>query len=303
MSGAELAHEAEVEDALEIEVVDDTPEEDRHRPAPTKEVERVAEKDDDEELASYSENVQKRMKRLKWEYHEERRAKEAAKREQEEAIRVAQKLADDNKRLAELLSNGEQALVQQAKKRAETEMAAAKAEYQQAYEVGDTAKMIEAQERMTRLTVETRDYERWRPSVRVPETPVVRRPEAPEPDERAKQWGAENPWFNTPGNEEMTALAMGLHEKLVKSGVDPRSEEYFEKIDTTMRKRFPDYFEAEEGRSAPPKKPATVVAPAQRSVKAPRKVQLTATQVALAKRLGITPERYAAQLLKDMDND
>ena len=130
-------------------------------------------------------------------------------------------------------------------------------------------------------------------------------PPAPQPalDPKAEAWKEKNPWFGT--DEEMTALALGLHEKLVRSGVDPRSDDYYDRVNATMRKRFPEAFEdAEEERTQTREaekptrtKPANVVAPVTRS-SAPRQIRLTPTQVALAKKLGLSNEQYARELMK-----
>lgn len=97
----------------------------------------------------------------------------------------------------------------------------------------------------------------------------------------------------------MTSLALGLHEKLVRSGVSPTSDEYYRRIDDTMHKRFPEYFGDTDSLEEKPaqRKPSTVVAPATRST-APKKVRLTKTQLALAKKFKLTPEQYARELLK-----
>ena len=95
-------------------------------------------------------------------------------------------------------------------------------------------------------------------------------------------------------------LALGLHQKLVTSGVDPRSDEYFEQIDARVKSKFPEVFGGTEDKprnGESPKKPAAVAAPATRS-SGPKKVQLTPTQVALAKKFGLTPQQYAAQVAK-----
>jgi len=127
-------------------------------------------------------------------------------------------------------------------------------------------------------------------------------------DQKAEAWRERNTWFGV--DEEMTALALGLHEKLVRSGVDPRSDEYYRRVDERMRKLFPDAFESSDDveeeqtqsteveveKPAPRKKP-NVVAPASRST-APKKVRLTQTQLALARKFGLTPEAYAKELIK-----
>ena len=306
----ELPEENEVEivdsGELEIDIVDDTPPEDRNRPK--KKAESEPEASEDDEISSYGENVQKRIKQIKYEYHEERRAKEEAQRIREEAVAYAQKVQEENNRLRKTLEEGESTLVEQAKGRVEAQINTAKAAYKEAYETGDPDKLIEAQEKLTALQNEKFKVESYKPAKREQETPVP--PAQPaqqqkyEIDDRTKQWASENQWFGK--DEEMTGFAFGVHERLKKNGIDPanpqRVEEYYSAVDEAMRKRFPDKFDEVEVEEAPPRQTGNVVAPANRSAKKPRRVQLTSTQVSLAKRLGVTPEQYAAQLLKEASN-
>jgi hypothetical protein len=131
---------------------------------------------------------------------------------------------------------------------------------------------------------------------------LQQKPKVPEPDAKTKAWAAQNEWF---GNDsEMTGYAFGVHESLVKQGINPQSQadEYYNRIDDSMRQRFPDKFGGQQVEAAPVRQAGSVVAPAGRSAKKPRRVQLTSTQVALAKRLGLSAEQYAAQLLKEASN-
>ncbi len=306
----DLPQENEVEavDAgeFEIDIVDDTPEQDRNRSK--KEAEKEPEVSEDDEISSYGENVQKRIKQIKYEYHEERRAKEEAQRVREEAIAYAQKVQEENSKLRKTLEDGESTLVEQAKGRVEAQINTAKAAYKEAYETGDPDKLIEAQEKLTALQNEKFKVESYKPAKRERETPVPQEQPVQQPkyeiDNRTKQWAAQNEWFGQ--DEEMTGFAFGVHEKLKKNGIDPanpqRVEEYYSAVDEAMRKRFPDKFDEVEIEEAPPRQTGNVVAPANRSAKKPRRVQLTSTQVSLAKRLGVTPEQYAAQLLKEASN-
>jgi hypothetical protein len=234
-------------------------------------------------------------------WHDERREKEAAKREREEALRFAQVQADENRRLKQRLGQGEKLFIDEVKKTATNEIDAAKAKLRTAYEAGDVDQIASAQEEMTDAKLKLKEYERFKPSLQESEE-GVQHPQQTRPatiDSKAESWKSKNDWFGR--DEEMTALALGLHEKLVKSGIDPRSDEYYDRIDATMKKRFSDYFGDEqptEFEDKPtPRKPANVVAPATRST-APRQVRLTASQVALAKKLGLTPEQYARELIK-----
>lgn len=292
----------EIEDSeFEVDIIDDTPEEDKPRRAENAE----AQIPEDDEIASYGENVQKRIKQLKFEFHEERRRKEEAARLQDEAVDYARKIYEENQKLRKTLEEGEGVLVQQAKGRVEAELERAKSAYKQAYEVGDPDKLIEAQEQLNNLQNEKFRVESYKPKQQqAQEEPVQlqQKPKVPEPDAKTKAWASQNEWF---GNDsEMTGYAFGVHESLVKQGINPQSQadEYYNRIDESMRQRFPDKFGEQQVEAAPVRQTGSVVAPAGRSAKKPRRVQLTSTQVALAKRLGLSAEQYAAQLLKEASN-
>jgi len=288
---------------FEVDIVDDTPEEDKGKPRRAEDAE--AQIPEDDEIANYSENVQKRIKQLKFEYHEERRRKEEASRMQEEAVEYARKIYEENQKLRKTLEEGEGVLVQQAKSRVEAELDRAKASYKEAYETGDPDKLLEAQEKLTALQNEKYRVESYKPKPQKAEEQPRQfqaKPKVAEPDARTKQWAAQNDWF---GNDsEMTGYAFGVHESLVKQGINPQTQadEYYNRIDASMRQRFPDKFGEQIIEDAPVRQAGSVVAPASRSAKKPRRVQLTSTQVALAKRLGLTAEQYAAQLLKEASN-
>ena len=99
----------------------------------------------------------------------------------------------------------------------------------------------------------------------------------------------------------MTSFALGLHQKLVKQGVNPQSDDYYEKINSRMRELFPNEFDEgiEDEPETPKRKSSNVVAPATRST-APKKVRLTQTQVTLANRLGVPLELYAKKVAEEM---
>lgn len=308
---AQPEQEAQVENAApaeeDFDVEDDTPEADRGREPLPENIVRELEAD---ELEDYSDRVRTRMAQLKKVWHDERRAKEATQREREEALRLAQHIIEENKRLKATLSSGEEMYMQALKDAAEREFDIAKREYREAYDAGDTERVVEAQQRLTTAQLKLQQATGYRPQYiqqkalqeEIKEVYTeVQRPQAPQPDYKATVWQQQNPWFGT--DEEMTSLALGLHEKLVRSGVDPRSDDYYSRIDSTMRKRFPEYFGGtqEQAKPTPRAKPATVVAPATRST-APKKIVLTKTQVNLAKKLGITPEQYARELMKETRN-
>jgi NOL1/NOP2/fmu family ribosome biogenesis protein len=297
---------------LEIEVVDDTPEEDRGKP---KRAENIPPQiPDDDEVSKYSGDVQKRIKQLKYEYHEERRQKEEAKRLSDEAITATQKLMEENRKLKKTLDDGEGVLVEQAKGRVQAQLEKAKQEYKEAYEAGDSDKLIEAQEKLSTIQNEKYRVDNYKPPVRAVEPEVSPPQQAPaqpkvqEPTGKDKEWlEANSDWFQKEDHEDMTGYAMGVHQKLVKAGLNPKldTEEYYRRIDEAMGKAFPEHFNSNkqsvetEEVEAPQRSAGNVVAPVNRSAKKPRKVQLTSTQIGLAKRLGVTPEQYAAQLLKE----
>jgi hypothetical protein len=286
----ELRIEIEVEGDTEIEVVDDTPAQDRGR-KPMKDA--PAEVTDDE-LEQYSEGVKKRIQHFSKGYHEERRAKEAAFREREEAMRLAQSLVEENKRLQGSLGQGQQALLEQAKKVVANEVESAKQKLKVAHEAFDTDGIVAAQEELAKAVHKAERVNNFKPSVAQPQAPVVQpapQPEyVPQVDTKARAWQEANSWFGA--DKEMTALALAVHEKLVESGVNPTSDEYYEKINSRVRSVFPDAFPSEKRKSS-------VVAPATRST-APRKIVLTQSQVHIAKRLGLTNEQYARAVAEEM---
>jgi len=282
--------------SVEVEVVDDTPESDRNRKPLPAEVARALDEPDTEE---YSSKVKQRIDQMKKAWHDERRAKESATRERDEAIRIAQQAYNERSTSMQRLQDGEVWAMEQAKQRAILQLANAKQAYKQAYEEGDSDKLVDAQQGLTQSMAEVTEISRYRPQYAVqPENnDVYTQPtaepeyEAPTPDQRAVDWNAENTWFGS--DDEMTSFALGVHQKLVKEGHNPQSDEYYAHINARMRAVFPGSF----GKK---RQPSTVVAPVGRSPKG-RKVVLTQTQVALSKRLGITPEQYARELAKQQE--
>jgi hypothetical protein len=292
----------EVEDA-DIEVEDDTPEADRGREPMPKEIVDELEAD---ELEDYSEKVKLRLKQMKKVWHDERREKEREAREKAEALSAAQRLLEENRKLKSTLSEGEQTLVGSFKQNAEFELEKAKRAYRDAYEAGDTDKVLDAQEQLNNAQFKLQQLSSYRPALQQQEEevqPLQQQVQVPRPDSRTLAWQERNTWW---GNDpEMTASALGLHQKLERER-GPQfvgSDEYWGVIDTTMHRRFPEYFgESEPASSAKPaartNKPA-VVAPASRST-APKKIVLRQSQLAIAKKLGLTPEQYARELAKEM---
>ncbi len=298
----------------EVEVVDDRPPEDRR---PPKAADATDEADDSGELENYSDKVRKRINKLKYEQHEERRRREAAERMSQEAVAAAKKLVDENRKYQEIVKNGEAHLINQFKTRTQMEIDAAKRAYTQAFEEGNTQKTLEAQELLSNAQAELRaanqyehGYQQRVQQGQFAQQQAAQRaqqmaqhramqpqaPAIPKPSDEALSWHDKNPWFGSDDHKDMTALAYGIHEKMVtKEGFAVNSKEYYGEIDRRMRDKFPEYFRAGTSRGGSD----VVVAPSSRNNgSTPRRVSLTATQVKLAKKLGITPEQYAAQMIK-----
>mgnify|MGYP003654889986 FL=1 len=300
------ALEVDVEgDDFEVEIADDTPEEDKGRPRRAADAE--ADIPEDEELEKHSESVQKRIKKLKFEFHEERRRKEEAEREREVAVQYAESQKNEATRLRKNLSEGEGVLVNEAKARVASELNSAKRAYKEAYEAGDTDAVLEAQMSLSKLQLEADRVENWKPAQRAvqdqSETPAPQAaPRVPRPDRKAQEWVAENDWFQK--DTGMTRYAMLIHEELLETGVDSTSDVYYSKINEAMRSRYPDRFaDVEPEVRQPQRKAGSVVAPGGRNTSTSRnKVVITSSEAAIAKRLGVSNKDYAAQKLKDMQN-
>ena len=288
----------EVKEEPEIEVVDDTPEEDRNR-TPMK---TPPEEPTDEELAAYSQKDRNKLREFTKGYHDERREKEAALREREAAEEFARQMYEENRALQRQLSEGSKIFIEQGKSAAGLELEQARKAYKEAYESGDSEKLVEAQEALTTAKIRADKVNNFRPApLQEEETPVQinQQPTRAAPvDEKLLAWQDQNQWFGS--NKRMTAYALGLHEDLVSEGIPSGSEEYYRRIDTDIRQRFSDQFGAEESVDAKPQRTkSNIVAPATRST-APKKIVLTQTQVNLAKRLGVPLELYARKVAEEM---
>lgn len=283
-------------DEYDIEVVDDTPKADRGRKASEPPAEIT-----DEELEEYSDKVKNRIKHFSKGYHDERRAKETALRERQELEKLTRQLVEENNNLKTTTTKNQTVMLDQAKKAAERELQQAKVAYKAAYESGEADAVVEANESITTAKIKVDRLNNFKlPTLQATETPVQTRETATTPapvvDAKATDWAKTNTWFGT--DDEMTSYVLGLHSKLVKSGVDPQSDEYYETIDSRMRTVFSENFEdAEE--TEKPRRQSNVVAPATRST-SPKKVRLTQTQVTLAKRLGVPLELYAKKVAEEM---
>jgi hypothetical protein len=284
---------------IEIEIEDDTPTEDRGRqPLPKPLVEEL-EKD---ELDQYDDNVKTKLKQMRKVWHDERREKESALREQQEAVGLAQRLFEENKRIKGILTTGEKEYVSTIQSNADMELRIAQRAYKEAYDAGDSDKMMEANQALQMANLKMLQVKNFRmPSLQEEEFQVQTQPVqyqpapyVPEPDNKAVAWQKRNSWFGQ--DRGMTAFALGLHEDLRDNGVEVGSDEYYRELDNTMRKRFSEKFESPEDNRQSRTRLGTVVAPAVRST-APTKVKLKQSQVNLARKLGLTPEQYVkAQL-------
>jgi hypothetical protein len=301
------APEVEELEPIEIEVEDDTPPEDKANAEPMpKEIVEELDKDDLEEFSGEAKQKLLQMKKV---YNDERRAKEAAYKEQQEAITFAQKILEENKKLKSKLSTGEQTLVTSYKENVTRELEEAKRSYKEAYDSGDSDRLVDAQERLTDVKMKANDLERYKPefsaeALQNEETNVqIQQPQRL--DTKTQAWLDKNSWYGS--DEDMSFLAMGIHRRLEREGVAVGSDHYYGVIDKEIRQRFPEKFgiseetkdssEVETKPSTKTSKPSTVVAPATRST-SPKKVRLTPTQLQLAKKFNLTPEQYARELTK-----
>ena len=284
-------------DEIEVVEVDDTPEADR-RPV----------RDDvepfniDEEIDIADDRVKKRLNRLKYEYHQQRREKEAAQRLRDEAVQFAQNSQGEVQRLQGLVGQSEQALLQSVQTRTEAELASLRQEYTKAHEEGDTQKMVEAQEQLARIQADRAYIDNYKSQMQSNESEqqaptnvqVEQPPQQEQLDPQLQNWLSRNSWFGAPGNEALTGFTYGLDEMLIKRGVQRNTPEYFSAVDQALRESFPRAFGIEPQQAERTQtKSSTVVAPAQRGNAGKRQVKLSSSEIQLSKRLGLTPEQYA----------
>ena len=222
-------------DELQIDIIDDTPPADRHASPPME----LPPEPDEDEVASYSSRVKQRIEKLTKAYHDERRSKEAADRERQEALRYAQSVMEKNKTLVQTTNSNSTLLHETWKSKAETDLAHAKQQYKIAYETGDSEKIVDAQEALNRATMRHEMSKNQAPALQKEEEGVKPQHQdsvytAPK-DERAEAWAKENSWFGK--DRLMTSLAYGLHEELVESGLHPQrdAKAYYAKINEGMQ--------------------------------------------------------------------
>jgi hypothetical protein len=295
--------EASAEEKIEIEIVDDRPEEDQKNAQPLPE--KIVKDIENDDLEQYSKEAKQRLLQMKKLINDERREKEQALREQQEAIRVAQSLVEETKKLRGRLTEGEKVYVSNAKEGAERQLELARIAYKEAYDSGDSDKVVDAQEKLTEAKFKVHEVESYRPqydesALQTAENEVKIPEQSQQPqrlDSKTQSWLDKNSWYGV--DDDMSFLAMGIHRRLERDGVTTGSDQYWNAIDTEMRKRFPEKFAGDNNSETKDsvKKPSTVVAPATRST-SPKKIRLTQTQLALAKKFKLSPEQYALELTK-----
>ena len=316
--GKQTEIDNKIPDDLEVTIIDDTPEEDRR---PAKAEDASPEVDDDvvdKEIADYSKRAADRISKIKYEYHEERRAKEAAARESKEAVARLQTMMSENQRLQAMVEQGGEVLNKQAHNNALWAKQNAQAEFKKAYEEGDADAMTKAQEMIARATLAEQQSNNMAQSVQAEVTknmPVQQPvPQQQELDPEMKVWSSKNPWFmsTVPEHQEMSSYALTIDQRLRNQGINPEedSQKYYAEVDKNMRNEYPNFFGVQVDQTAEvvseagttKRQPSTVVASATRDSgnKKPSQVRLTQTQVKLARQLGISPEQYANQLLKEI---
>ena len=300
-SEADFDIDIDAEGDVDIQIEDDTPEADRRARPLDKEVEDPTE----EEIENYTQGAQNRIKQLTHARHDERRAKEAISREKEELERMTAAILEENRKLKEYVKSGEVTYAETLQAKAEAEMEMARRKYKEAQESYDSDAMLEAQENLTDAKMKLESAKNFRPTPLQTESSAVQMQSSSQEtqrlDDKTLRWQAKNQWFGSPGYEEMTAFALGLHQKLVATGVDPRSDDYFARVDGRLKQVFPELLgisESADRKAEPVKKPATVVASSSRSTGAKKVVKLTTTQQRLAEKFGLSHKQYAQEVLK-----
>jgi len=316
--GKQTEIDNKIPDDLEVTIIDDTPQEDRR---PAKADDASPEVDDDvvdKEIADYSKRAADRISKIKYEYHEERRAKEAAARESKEAVARLQTMMSENQRLQAMVEQGGEVLNKQAHNNALWAKQNAQSEFKKAYEEGDADAMTKAQEMIARATLAEQQSTNMAQNVQAQVTknmPVQQPvPQQQELDPEMKVWSSKNPWFmsTVPEHQEMSSYALTIDQRLRNQGIMPEkdAQKYYAEVDRYMRNEYPNFFgvqvdqtaEVVSEAGATKRQPSTVVASATRDSgnKKPSQIRLTQTQVKLARQLGISPEQYANQLLKEI---
>jgi len=252
--------------------------------------------DSDDEMEQYSESVQKRINRLTKKMRE-------AERQREEALRYAQNVQTEAEKIRERMKSLDQGYMTEYGNRIQLEQQQAESELRRAVEIGDPEATVQAQKRLTDLAIAANGYAQAQRQAEARAAQYQQpagqqyqaQPQAPQqqrPDPKAEQWAEKNSWFGQ--DEAMTFAAFGIHKKLVEDeGFDPQSDDYYNELDSRIKREFPHKFGESTGAS---RRPAQTVAGVSRSNAAGRsgkRVKLSQTQVAIAKKLGVPLEEYA----------
>ena len=299
------------EDEISIEIEDDTPPEDRNqKPMPEDKVKELEAATDEEEENMPHRSQKERLQQYKKVWNDERRAKEDAQREQQAALDLAKRVLEENKKLKAQYSAGEKTYIETVQNQTETQVTMAKREYKEALESGDTERIVEAQSNLNEASYKAQQAKQFKPTALQEDENEVQIQQVdqqrPRIDAKTQDWLDANPWYGT--KKAMSNFAVGVHEELVDEyGKDiVGTDQYYKRIDQTMRKKFPEYFELDgDSSTVEPKenqtpqrtKPSTVVAPATRSTSS-KQVRLKTSQMALIKKLGLSPEQYSREVLK-----
>ena len=249
-----------------------------------------------EELEDYSQGVQKRIAKLTKKWRE-------AERQRDEALSFARLQKDKAEELNKKYSTLENTSVKDRQEKIQSLLDAQKAKLAQARDALDTNAEVEISKEIARLGYEEARLQELskaaelQPAAKEEEMPDFgqKQPQTPAPDPKAEAWASKNKWFGT--DRAMTYTAYDLHKTLVdEEGYDPKSDEYYAEVDKRIRLEFPHKFDTSDDTKGETTKPAQTVASATRSVKPGRKtVRLTPTEVAIAKKLGVSLEDYAKQ--------
>ncbi len=298
--------EVEAEDAVEVEIIDDAPEADQGKPRSVAEVEPKV--PDEDELAEYGEKVQKRMKDLSFQVHSERRAREDSERmlgesaklndlQRKRIVELADQIDVGRKEMSEAETTGETGRLEAAQKA-----------FQVAFDAGESADMTKASteiasatavlERIKTVRSQDEFYLRQRQAQMQERPPTPSPPSRPAPlDQVTAEWSQKNPWFGK--DREMTKEVWAIHDGILQRGEEVGTKDYYKKLDNGLARVFPSlYGGSDNDQSASRGTPGSVVAPASRGGgNKPRgKIRLTASQVALADKMGLTPQRYAEEM-------
>jgi len=294
------------DETLSVEIGDDTPEEDRGKWVADDERDGEPDLPNEDEVRGYAKGAQKRIGQMTARIHAERRRADELNRMGNEAVNLARRLMSENNQMKAFIENGEKVLMGEHNGRLQSQLAQAKQAYKDAHDAGDTTAMIAAQEQIASAVAKLERAQSYRP-MNLPrederifnQPPPQAQPQQAEPDPEAVAWQKKNSWFGR--DDAMTGYALGYHKQLVeREGVLPDNPEYYSRLNAEMRKRFPDRFRG--AASGPERRSVSPVGAVQRTGSAqPRTVRLTESQARLAKRLGLTVEQYAQQVVAEQD--